>query len=283
MNIPFRSFLPSVAALAFLAALVACGDDESVSPVGERPVAKTRADLPECNEGREGELRPVEEDEVSFRCESGVWNYDVVSDKRRNRGSEYDPATNTLKDLRDNRTYRTVTIGDQVWMAENLAFRYYLRDKLAPCYEDKEENCDKYGRMYRVSGASTVCPKGWHVPDSTEYRILFDAAKEIRSGFSTVLKAAEGWDDYDGESLNGTDDLGFSLLPGGSMCLDSAGNEEFTGLGNSTLLADNDFPSRPIPSQGASYEFTVQCRLNMMQLTFIAEICYGYVRCVKDN
>lgn len=84
--------------------LAACDDDGFFNPVGERPIAKTRADLPECNDGREGKVLPVEEDGVSFRCEDSVWVYDVMSDKRRGKGSEYDPSTGLLKDQRDNRT-----------------------------------------------------------------------------------------------------------------------------------------------------------------------------------
>lgn len=281
MNIPFRSVLPLVASFAFLAALAACDDDESFNPVGEKPIAKTRADLPECNEGREGKVLPVEEDGVSFRCEDSVWVYDVMSDKRRGKGSEYDPSTGLLKDLRDNRTYRTVTIGDQVWMAENLRFRYYVGAELAPCYDDKEENCDKYGRLYWVRSSNTECPKGWHVPDTTDYRKLIKSAEEIRRSVAMTLKSADGWDDYEGESLNGFDDLGFSLLPGGYMCRDSAGNAEYRNLGLGTLLADNDFPIMPVVS-GASYDFTFRCMLNHAEVTYLDEICYGYIRCVKD-
>ena len=134
-----------------------------------------------------------------------------------------------MLDDRDGQTYKTVKIGDQWWMAENLN---YKTDN-SFCYKDKSANCTKYGRHYAWAAAmdsvgtwSTngkgcgyrmtcsptypvrgVCPEGWHLPDTTEWNTLFTAVGGS-SIAGTKLKFMSGW--YN--SGNGTDDFGFSSL-----------------------------------------------------------------------
>jgi len=118
-------------------------------------------------------------------------------------------------DPRDGKTYRTVKIGDQVWMAENLNYagpngdigRYYDND---PAYGEK------YGRLYTLKEAKKICPPGWHLPSREEWETLvnFAGGEKIAGG---KLKAKNGWNNKDDDtSGNGTDEFGFSALPGGN-------------------------------------------------------------------
>ena len=170
--------------------------------------------------------------------------------------------TGTMTDERDGRTYKTVTIGAQTWMAENLNYAYtgvpYLFDENSSdsnswCYDNVPANCTKYGRLYTWAAAmdsvgtwSTngkgcgygqtcsptypvrgVCPKEWHLPSQREWNTLFTAV----GGKSTAgkrLKSTSGWNDYKGEDDNGTDAYAFSALPAGDRY--DNGNFDYKGF-----------------------------------------------------
>ena len=88
----------------------------------------------------------------------------------------------TLTDSRDNQTYKTIKIGTQTWMAQNL--NYAETDTW--CYNDSTKYCDLYGRLYDwntamqgaassnniPSGVKGICPTGWHLPSDAEWDIL---------------------------------------------------------------------------------------------------------------
>jgi uncharacterized protein (TIGR02145 family) len=114
-----------------------------------------------------------------------------------------------------NKTYKTVQIGEQVWFAENLNYDA----EGCVCYGNNPANCAKHGRLYNWETALKVCPEGWHLPSIAEWDKLFrfiDGTKGTESPYDSKtagkhLKAASGWN-HDG---NGTDNYGFSALPGG--------------------------------------------------------------------
>ena len=118
--------------------------------------------------------------------------------------------TGTMTDERDGQTYKTVTIGTQTWMAENLNYDTDATN----CYDGREDLCTIYGGLYKWGAAMVVCPSGWHLPDTTEWKMLITAV----GGESTagrMLKSTSGWDDYKGENGNGTDAYSFAVLPAG--------------------------------------------------------------------
>ena len=138
----------------------------------------------------------------------------------------------SLTDSRDGQIYRTVRIGKQEWMAQNLNYEI----EASYCYKKQDSNCVKYGRLYTWAEAMDsaaiwssngagcgyaktcspiypvrgVCPEGWHLPRYMEWESLFDAVGG-RSIAGMVLKSASGWSD----GGNGTDDFSFTILPAG--------------------------------------------------------------------
>ena len=133
------------------------------------------------------------------------------STKTDKKSSTYSAETNTLTDHRDNQVYKTVTIGLQVWMAQNL--NYETDDSY--CYNDDTANCEKYGRLYKWESALRACPGVWHLPTKMDFETLFEAVGgEGIAG--TKLKSSSGWgENLYGESGDGSDDFGFSALPVG--------------------------------------------------------------------
>ena len=162
--------------------------------------------------------------------------------KSSSSSSDSGPAEVTegsLTDSRDGQTYKTVKIGDQWWMAENL--NYETANSF--CYDDDASNCTKYGRLYTwvaaMDSAGTwsvngkgcgygttcpptfpvrgVCPDGWHLPSKDERNILFNAVDSFSGAGSKLsdsgvkLRSTSGWN----RSGNGTDDFSFSALPAG--------------------------------------------------------------------
>jgi len=152
------------------------------------------------------------------------------------RNGEWISSHGSLTDSRDGKTYKTVIIGTQTWMAENLN---YVTAK-SSCYDGNSDNCTKYGRLYSWAAAmdsagiwSTngkgcgyrfcsptypvrgICPEGWHLPTETEWETLTTAVGG-KSVAGKMLKSTSGWIEYNGESGNGTDAYGFSALPAGN-------------------------------------------------------------------
>jgi uncharacterized protein (TIGR02145 family) len=138
-------------------------------------------------------------------------------------------------DPRDGKQYKTVLIGNQCWMKENLN----LETEGSWCYNRNETNCDDFGRLYTwltamndelssnsvPSNVQGICPSGWHLPSDNEWKILemfvdskhnTDIDEWEKNGFRGFdagknLKATDGWN-FDG---NGSDSAGFLALPGG--------------------------------------------------------------------
>ena len=115
----------------------------------------------------------------------------------------------TFTDNRDGKTYKTVTIGKQTWMAENLNYnseRWW-------CYNKSSSNCEKYGRLYRWDEARNVCPSGWYLPSDAEWTTLINnlGGEELAG---KKLKSSVDWKLYEDKNY-GNNESGFVALPGG--------------------------------------------------------------------
>ena len=211
---------------AFLC-LAACSDDDSdfiSRPDGKESSSSdvsSSSDSPQSSDG---------ETSVSTPCSAlpgGICDY------------------GSLTDSRDDQTYKTITIGTQTWMAENLNYAYTgvpykvdgnTSDSISWCYDNDPANCAKYGRLYTWAAAMDsvgtwsansqgcgcssvctpnypvrgICPEGWHLPDEEEFMTLLTAVGGVLTA-GIKLKSTSGWNN-DGD---GTDAFGFSALPAG--------------------------------------------------------------------
>ena len=149
-----------------------------------------------------------------------------------------------LTDARDGQVYKTVKIGDQVWMAENLNYADSVQTPVLEgrswCLDKNPENCKVLGRLYTWLAAIDtialanddeyvqtcsyyagecrypdkirgVCPEGWHLPNRVEWNALFIEVGG-QSTAAKILKSKKGWN-YQKMEENGSDDVGFSVIP----------------------------------------------------------------------
>jgi uncharacterized protein (TIGR02145 family) len=153
------------------------------------------------------------------------------------------PEPNTFTDSRDGNVYRYVTIGDQEWMIDNLAWlpsvspstetsdskaKYYVSE-----YEGSDVSTAKsteyystYGVLYNWTAANSCCPEGWHLPTDEEWEELQDLIFTNKGPFDkTTYDWGYVWWDL-GKHLwhtsgwlggNGLNTYGFSALPGGGV------------------------------------------------------------------
>lgn len=116
-----------------------------------------------------------------------------------------------ITDNRDGQIYKTVVIGEQTWMAENLNYE----TENSYCYNDSAKYCDKYGRLYTWAAAKNACSDDWHLPTMEEFLTLITAVGGYnKNGTYTkggMLKSLSEWRN----SGNGFDNYGFSALPAG--------------------------------------------------------------------
>ena len=195
-----KKFFVGCIAVSFAAMLAACGDDDS--DFATRPSEGSSSSVCEdCDESSSSSVTPQSSDsETSVSSSSSVTgrtSCDVNSDK------------NCFMDSRDGQTYKTVTIGTQTWMAENLNYE----TANSYCYDDSASNCTKYGRLYEWEVATTACPEGWHLPTKAEFETLFTAVGG-ESIAGQKLKSTTGWTAYSG--ITNEDAFAFSALPAGN-------------------------------------------------------------------
>jgi len=176
----------------------------------------------------------------------------------------------TFTDSRDKKAYKTVKIGTQTWMAENLNYSTKGKDK---CYDNKPANCEKYGRLYDWEIAMKACPEGWHLPNDKEWQTLLGLTGGNEAGKN--LKSKSGWSGFGGVQVNGSDKYNFSALPGGYGS--SSGNFFYVGNGgywwsanegnsqsmngNNNLMND-DSSFEAWVDNGESRLFSVRCLQN---------------------
>jgi len=131
-----------------------------------------------------------------------------------------------LIDARDHQSYRTVTIGSQTWMAENLDYDssstrkksgYPRGNKYAWTTAMQIDPAYRNGYWPGSGRVQGICPAGWHVPSADEWDILGGPIFDEGNHMGMLLKSTTGWRD----GGNGSDTYGFRVLPDIDSCIES--------------------------------------------------------------
>jgi len=200
-----------------------------------------------------------------------------------------DAITGSFTDERDGQTYKTVTIGNQTWMAQNLNYADSSATGLPnlyrhiSCYDQSPDSCAKYGHLYDWAGAMNfesdknsvsdsvhqgACPNGWHIPKVEEWNTLFDAIGGINNAY--LLKSRTDWI----EDGAGIDAYGFSILPAGQIY--------YTGYTDNRLATSFWTPENESKSLSYPYLITFSRGNNAAKESTLKEYAYS-VRCLKND
>jgi len=216
---------------------------------------------------------------------------------------------NTFTDSRDGKVYKTVTIGSQVWMAENLAYLPYVvgpgtGSATEPYYyvygyngadvvaAKATINYGTYGVLYNWNAAMFACPPGWHLPSDAEWTQLenylanngynYDGSTGGgRTKIAKSLASASGWISYSGTGTVGNTDYpayrnksGFSALPGGYR---------YYGGTFSSIGSNDDWWSSTESSTNSAWLRYLYYNDSGVSRTRDAKESGFSVRCVRDN
>ena len=227
------------------------------------------ADLPSCTNKQEGVVAYVKDEKKAYTCKNGDWvlendkleqssssdssekhSEEKNSSNIQNESSSSRAASNELNwntskeaylnpditygemiDSRDKKVYKTVKIGSQVWMAENLNYKDSNEENW--CYDEDSLKCEVTGRFYtwaRSIGKTEeecgfgkecnvrermrgICPPGWRLPNYDDWNTLLSTVEVSLAG--KTLKSLSGWYNDADINMNGSDIYGFSAIPAG--------------------------------------------------------------------
>lgn len=258
--------------------------------------------------------------ENKFVCENEVWslynentpppssnvNVDLLHDLDLEDCFNKTIAYDSIKDYRNGNVYKTVKIGEQIWMAENLRYAGENADETTianltdniSCYSGDESYCaEKAGYMYTWTAAMNIsptyqtdvsdypsapnhrglCPEGFHVPTLDEWNELIRYAEENGNGDSAAvsLRSTKTWEPSNTAPL-GTDLFGFSAVATGALY----GYNGYSEVeGQNTMF----WTATPIES----YDYAWGMNIYHWEITVDdggrgKSWPTGYLRCVKD-
>ncbi len=134
----------------------------------------------------------------------------------------YAQETGSFTDARDGKVYKTVKIDDQVWMAENLAFK---AESGCMVYDNIKDYVNTHGYLYTWQTAMEACPDGWHLPSMQDWWFLSNfLGGDDQSGGKLKQRGTTSWK---GPNTAATNSSGFTALPSGRA---GDTNMEFIGV-----------------------------------------------------
>ena len=168
--------------------------------------------LGECEDKGQFEVRHVQDDAGNwYSCYRGEWTEGFLEVEGPEWGKDPDDQSSSsatkigevLVDSRDGESYKTVYIGSQHWMAENLRYRADESDTL---------KAGRYGRRYTWAEAidSSICPNGWHIPSSEEWKTFIDELEKLSTKPFEIIADGDDW-----QTSSGNNSTGFTAVPAG--------------------------------------------------------------------
>ena len=208
---------------------------------------------------------------------AGTVAYKVLSTSA-STPAKSDPAP--AKEAVDLGKYKTVRIGSETWMVENLNEPV----EGSFCYDNDPKNCERYGRLYTFGAAKKLCSGEWRLPGPNDvWRVLqemkeMDGMEEIDNQGAARALASRDWRLDDG--VLGKDVMGLAILPSGEripseFVFDGSGKELYQGMGSDAKIwidANQSATSRILYVNAQYYDYEAGADTSVALA----------VRCVKD-
>ncbi len=301
-------------ALCITIFLVACGDDSS-SVSASVPSSETSSSNSIISNNSEKSSDSKINDKIissssaseanrtttsSTTSDSNISSSSVIKSIACKTETEDNCVYDSIIDERDGQTYKTVKIGNQWWMAENLNYADSVKTPSLRernwCYNDSAKYCAKYGRLYTWAAAidssklydsgngvncgdgimctlpekiQGLCPNGWHLPKLAEWEILF-AQVGGDSIAGKILMSQKDWT----HNENGSDIYGFNALPAGGTNLKG----QFNSIGDYTF-----FWIAETANEDYAYYVCLYYEDERALLIYSYKKTAHSVRCVKDT
>lgn len=160
---------------------------------------------------------------------------------------------NTFTDTRDGKTYKTVKIGNQTWMAENLN---YSTSSGSWCFDNNNNICVKNGRLYSWEAAKTACPSGWRLPSKNDFETLLNSVISYNSTAYVSLK--EGGNSKFNAPFGGWRSNEGSFSSNGDYGLWWSSSEGETNMAWCMRL-HRDYQNSPLYVNQKGHGFSVRC------------------------
>lgn len=186
---------------------------------------------------------------------------------------------NIFIDLRDSVAYKTIDIGNQTWLAQNIT---YKTNSGSSAYQNNMLNSTKYGLLYTFETALQVCPVGWHIPTMAEFDTLKNRITTTpKESIASRMKASTGWSSTFSKEKNvscaGLNGIGFDALPGGSMQVSTNHEEMYVN----EMISGNWWINQ-IANTGLASSFAIDCKSLQVDLNTNPANQLS-VRCVREN
>lgn len=143
--------------------------------------------------------------------------------------STYGQEAGSFTDDRDGKVYKTVKIGDQVWMGENLAFK---TESGCWVYDEIKDYVKTHGYLYSWQAATKACPAGWRLPSMQDWWFLStNLGGDDQSGGKLKVTGTTSWKS---PNTGATNSSGFTALSSGR-----SGDKNMEHIGNVTFFWTN--------------------------------------------
>jgi uncharacterized protein (TIGR02145 family) len=166
---------------------------------------------------------------ILYKCFSGIYTTVVADSPADSKNYEVEFAACTDRSGRD---YSVVKVGDQFWMAENLAYlpsvsqpsaldvsskHFYIYGYNGTNVNDAKAtpNYTAYGVLYNWEAAKDACPAGWHLPTKSDWSVLLTQVGPMTQAGNNMKET--GTDHWIGTNSKATNLFGYSAIPGGEL------------------------------------------------------------------